>query len=75
MTDKEKLLDCARRAEIEVGDYTITRVYDYGQVRNFLNLLEGNVHLGMDMSWHKCSAYLLYNNDMRLEICCFPCFP
>lgn len=44
MTDKEKLLDCARKAEIEVGDYTITRVYDYGQVRNFLNLLEGNVH-------------------------------
>lgn len=56
MTDKEKLLDCARKAEIEVGDYTITRVYDYGQVRNFLNLLEGNVHLGMDMSSLTCSG-------------------
>lgn len=56
MTDKEKLLECAKNAGIAVGDYTIARVYDYQKVQLFFKLLGDSVHLGMDMASLTCSG-------------------
>ena len=56
MTDKEKLLECAEKAGIAVGDYTIARVYDFQQVRLFFKRLGNSVHLGMDMASFTCSG-------------------
>lgn len=56
MTDKEKLLECAKNAGIVVGDYTIARVYDYQKVQLFFKLLGDSVHLGMDMASFTCSG-------------------
>ena len=65
MTDKELFLKCAKKVDINIGNYTITKVNDYVQVTKFLKKLrENKVPLGMDMASLTCSG--------DVEIVCEP---